>query len=103
MKKIIIAVVTALLASVNLKITGDWQAGLTLAPSSKLFKILNEFIQPFTNINLIQYTCNFAIVLGLLKFLNVNKNNIISTVAKIFNLLYAVVLAIFLDYGLLFS
>lgn len=103
MKKIIIAVVTALLASVNLKITGDWQAGLTLAPSSKLFKILNEFIQPFTNINLIQYTCNFAIVLGLLKFLNVNKNNIISTVAKIFNLLYAVVLAIFLDYGVLFS
>ena len=103
MKKTFVAAGTALLASVNLRTTGNWQAGLALAPSSKAFKILNEFIQPFTNINLIQYICNFVIVLGLLKFLDHNKDNIISTVAKIFNLLYAIVLAIFIDYGVLFS
>ena len=34
MKKTFVAAGTALLASVNLRTTGNWQAGLALAPSS---------------------------------------------------------------------
>ena len=62
MKKIVYAIIIALLASINLKVTETWQAGLNLKQTSKIFKILNEAIQPFTNINLLVYIGSFITI-----------------------------------------
>lgn len=103
MKKIVYAIIIALLASINLKVTETWQAGLNLKQTSKIFKILNEAIQPFTNINLLVYMGSFIIILGLLNYDNNSKNRYnFSIIAKILNIIYSVVLAVFIDYGKLF-
>ena len=62
-RMILIAGCVSVFAAVKLNLLAVWQAGLKLSSSSKLFKILNEFVQPFTEISLLQFMTLFAITL----------------------------------------
>lgn len=104
MKRIVYANIISLFASVNLVVNNTWQAGLSLASSSILYKFLNEFIQPFTNINLLVFLLFFFAVFALLKYIGKNKKYVqISWGAKLLNGLYAFILAACVDYNILNS
>lgn len=104
MKKAIYAIIISILASINLSVKNIWQAGLSLSPNSLIFKFLNEFIQPFTNINILMFICYFFITLFLLNYIEKNKTNIqIPLIARLLSELYVLILSICIDYNILNS
>lgn len=104
MKRIIYASIVSLFASVNLVVNNTWQAGLSLTSSSIVFRILNELVQPFTNINLLFFLLFFFAVFSLSKYIDRNKEFIrISWIAKLLSGLYAIILSVCIDYDILDS
>lgn len=105
MKKIIYACIISLFASINLVVNNStWQAGLSLPSSSIVFKILNEVIQPFSNINQLTFLVLFFVTLILLKYIVKNKKYVhIAWIARLLSSLYAFMLSICIDYNILSS
>lgn len=101
-RMILIAGCVSVFAAVKLNLIGVWEAGLTLSTSSKLFKILNEFIQPFTEISLLRFMTFFAITLFLLNYIDKYRIDT-SIIAKIFSGIYAFILSLCIDYHMLDS
>lgn len=94
--KWIIIILLSICISLPLKISGEWQGGLNLSKQDMLFKLLNEFVQPFTQINIFVFFGTSVILWYVISSIRAFK---LPVAAKIFTLLYAIVLGFFINYG----
>ena len=88
----------SIFSSLPFSINNTWIAGLNLSKDSKLFSFFNEFVYPFTDINMLSF---FAIFFVLSSLLRMNRESFIKggVPSYFFNWIYSVILAFYIDYG----
>lgn len=99
-KSLIVSCVIAFLSLVDLRKYGYWVAGLNTAGEKGLQRFFNQFIQPFTYINIFIFFITAYIVYRLTVYIKQTTNKWkIDKVTTCFNIIYSIVLAFAISFG----